>query len=331
MHINNGLELLDRADYEGAYDAFSRAVDMDKKNPMSLSYKGLTMIYAYPDSVKPAGKLLKRAFAYDEENEYAYLLQGFLEIPADMLKAIVTGKLENKTKQAAAAFEKALKRGKGNYRIEYLAAKGYEKILDFTSAKALYTDLSKEGPYISSALVKLDYINNIERLSPQTELGKAVAFLSDISRGEAAGVIVREVNPGRHLKKSEPGTLPADAEDHWAKLYIEELLSAGIMETDKSGSFSPNQNFTRSDFAMLYLRLMVGFTNDPSLAAKYLDSEMGYKDLPPAHPVFNAARITVENGLLKAENGYFRPDEAVSGIEILEMTSWIRKNYERSF
>ena len=331
IHINTGFEMLDRGEYKSSAIAFSRAVGIDDTNPISLCGKGLALILANRDSLDVVKKLVNRTFLADEQFGMAFLVQGFYQIPENLVSASIENRLKDATDKARESFKKALKYGKEDIRLKYYAAIGYERILDFEQAKQIFSELAKEGPYISVSNDHLKLINNLQRLAPTTELGLAISLIEEVSRAEAAALICLELKPGRYLEAYEEVEVPMDMEGHWAALYAKEALQLGLMEITENGFFTPNGLLKRNDYALIYLRLMIGFSNDPSIAIRYLGSEVGYSDLSATNPAYTAARITVDNGLLQAENGYFSPNKPVSGVQILEMTSWLRKNYERSF
>lgn len=330
VHINTGFDLLDRGDYSGSLDAFDRAVKMEDSNSMALSGKGLMLLFARNDTTG-AADLLSQSFSIDKKNPYAFILKGFLNIASDKTGLLLEEHL-NKTKdQVQNSIEKALELGDGDERIKYLGAIAFERSLNFEKAKPVFQELSTEGSFISKANDHLSKINKIERLAPTTILGKAIALMDTVSRAEATALISIELKPGKFLKKFEEMILPIDISTHWAKLYLQEVSQTGLIEAAANGLFQPDNDLERVEYALLYMRLMIGFSNDASVARRYVGSEVGYVDLQPSHPGYNAARVTVENGLLNASDGKFNTAGPVSGIEVLEMVSWIRKNFERKF
>ena len=330
VHIQSGYELFDRGDYSGALASFKRAVDINDENPVSLCGLGLALLFAEGDT-EGALKLAKEAIDIEKKYAPAYVLRGYIDMPGDIINVIIKGGLSEYSEDVSDWFDKALKYGSKDPWVKYWVAVGYEKLLEFEQAKALFLKLAEEGPYVSSANDHLRRINNIERLAPTTELGKAIALLEKVTRGEASAMICLELKPGRYLDLFPDTPVPEDAVGNWAQLFIEEVVQTGLIEADEDGMFKPGKPFKRVEFALTYMRLLIGFSNDFSLATKYVDSDIGYGDMDTNHPVFNAVRITVENGLLDATDGYFRPKEAVSGVDVLEMTSWLRKAYERNF
>ncbi len=329
FHIQNGFELLDRGEYEPAVVSFRRAVAIDPENAAALAGDAMAELLAYEDSTA-ARELSREARSKDDRNPYIYLVRAYLDIPGYMVPVVIDNRLPEVYERVHENLMQALEYGESDDRVQLWAARAYVRILDFNKAKDLLTEIASRDAYESQANNCLRRIHQVERLAPTTDLGKALALMSEVTRAEAAALISLELHPGRYLEEYDVRT-PSDVLGHWAENSLLEMLTTGLFELDIEGHVNSDEPLTRQEYALACLRMMAGFANDPRLAARYMDSEVGYDDLAPDDPAYSAARTVVENGLLTAENGHFYPNGTVSGADVLEMVSWLRERYERSF
>lgn len=329
FHIQGGFEMMDRMEFDNAAVSFERAVAIDPENAQALAGEALAVLWAEQDT-SAAEELARQALRHDDRNPYAYIVKAQLEVPGYLVPIVIDNQLGVVHEEAHEELLKALEYGENDSRAKLYAARLYIRLLDFRKAKDLLTELAAGDDFESQANRCLRRINQVERLAPTTDLGKAIALMQEVSHAEAAALISLELHPGRYLTEYEIN-IPDDIAGHWASNALTEMVTTGLFELDMDGHGNPDQPLTREEYALACVRMMAGFANDPPLAARYMDSQVGYDDLGPTNPSYSAARTVVENGLLTAEDGNFHPDDPVSGADILEMVSWLRERYERSF
>jgi hypothetical protein len=104
----------------------------------------------------------------------------------------------------------------------------------------------------------------------------------------------------------------SDITQHWAKLAIQQAVELGIVKGYPDGSFKPNGEVNRAEFAALLVRAMKQSTLNPELTFADKDSTPAWASA--------SIRSAVDAGWIKGfEDRTFRPLQKVTRIEMIVM------------
>jgi hypothetical protein len=187
-----------------------------------------------------------------------------------------------------------------------------------TSALSLTNAFSREASQHLAAAGDLD------RFSLRTPLGRGVVFLEQVSRGEAAALLVREIDLVELLGASGRGEAdhagaperPPDLEGHPLAEDVCTVMSMGIdgFAPLGDGNFHPESPIRRADYAAAAADIL-GRANRGRQIVDEGPRLSPFEDVPLSSPRLRAAAACAELGVLAAEEGRFRPAEPLSGEE----------------
>lgn len=122
----------------------------------------------------------------------------------------------------------------------------------------------------------------------------------------------------------------SDIEGHPLAEYIDTMRAAGYLVGYPDGSFRPNRDITRAELAAAFDKLL----RLPDLARERGDDRwrtLSFTDLEPDHWASSVVRRAVQQGLLRAPDGEFRPDDPVTRGQITAaLAVWMNENWETS-
>jgi hypothetical protein len=201
--------------------------------------------------------------------------------------------------------------------------------------------ISLKGELSGKASEKWELMDKIQRAAPGTIIGKHIALVPEITRGELSVLLMEELQVQKIFQKfdvpqssnsffppsgesviekkgkiSEPG----DIKDHWARPWIVEIIDMGILSPFPGGDFHPQERITKINYAEAILNILIRVSKDKSLSTKYLgEVPSRFPDLSSSHYAYSAAAICVERGILSVDKttGAFGPEDTVSGADAL--------------
>ncbi|MBF0621565.1 MAG: S-layer homology domain-containing protein [Magnetococcales bacterium] len=168
--------------------------------------------------------------------------------------------------------------------------------------------------------------------------GKAlqIAIKDSVTRGDAAALLVDELKLDKLLagrirvasveanRKAE--YTPADVLNHPFRDEISTMMKWRVRglepnydESTRAWLFKPQDSVPRKDLALALEDVLIGLTKDQGIATAHIGAERSpYPDVSPNLPWFNACMTSVTRGLMQLGlSGEFRPDEPVSGADLL--------------
>ena len=161
-----------------------------------------------------------------------------------------------------------------------------------------------------------------------------------VKRVDAAVLLADELNLNKLLKgffksyNNKEIMLPEDIIYHpnitqikiFYKFNIRGLTN--IINNGKIGFF-PNKPLNRAEFAMAIEDIIAKLKNDKSYKTKFFGNKSPFVDVSKNAPYFNAVMNITSMGFLKA-NKYseFRPNEPISGIDLIEAIIKIKEELE---
>lgn len=100
-----------------------------------------------------------------------------------------------------------------------------------------------------------------------------------------------------------------DIQNHWAALFIEGLVTQGIISGFPDRTFRPNQAMSRAEFAAVLQKAFQKATKRPYIP---------FIDVPSGHWAASAIQKAFEAGFISGYPGNrFRPDASISRMEVL--------------
>ncbi len=95
---------------------------------------------------------------------------------------------------------------------------------------------------------------------------------------------------------------------HWAATYIKALCEKEIIAGYLDGTFKPNNNISRAEFA----KIIVGALG----LAEVKPATPTFADVPAANWAYGYVEAAAKSGLVKGSDGKFRPNDSISRQEI---------------
>ncbi|MGB9975799.1 S-layer homology domain-containing protein [Thermovenabulum sp.] len=99
-----------------------------------------------------------------------------------------------------------------------------------------------------------------------------------------------------------------DIENHWAKTYIEEMASRGILKGVGDGLFAPEKNVTRAEFTAMLVRL---------LGLQEKEKSMEFIDVKKGDWYYDVIKIAFSNDLVKGKGNAFEPNALITREEMV--------------
>lgn len=341
-HIIMGMKLFNEERYAEAKSEFNDAIKIkwDEKEKAG-AYAGLGLCYAVDGKKDKAVDNCEKALDLNDKlplnhtsfGRALYLLNkgksgDWLEDAVDHFNEAIELSTEQRDNKALAEA----------YYFKGVAQKGG---YDFTGAKISFSKVVElKDHYAKEANKEWEIVQMIERAKPGTRVGKKIAVMDKIGRGEIAVLFVEELKITEVLEQREkkeyntdfsapkdPMKYEAekaaetikDIESSWAKSWIKQVVKKGVMEVGPNHKFNPDAKITRAEFAQMLLRVLVIISNDESLYTKHFgETNSMFPDVRTDHYAYNAIAVCATRGIMKAEmNGEFGIAKTVSGAEAL--------------
>ena len=211
---------------------------------------------------------------------------------------------------------------------------------EYTSARESLAQVvaRNRGDLVGPAMHQIERIQLIERASPGTDQGWAIAAVDRLTRAELAVLLLEELKLGElmrrrprreelgqfrapHAQTQTPRPVPTDIELCWARPWIEEILDLGVsgLEVMPDGLFRPEDAVTRANYARVNEGIMEAITGDDNLSTRYVGESSPFPDVRQDSFAFNAISLNVNRGIMSADTltGRFRPEDTITGAEAL--------------
>ncbi len=319
-HVDNGLKLLEKGRLDAAQREFRMALDLDPYH--APAHRGDALVHAIQLDFDSAFKACHRAIRYTSREDIndlsltAFNRFGSLRWDRRAWRRISAG---GETACLARLF--VVEFLNGYYRLGIAFKFGgdhgeHDELLE--KALALTDAFSEKASF------NLKAGRRLQEITPETELGRGIAFLDRVSRAEAAAVFLQELGLkdllGEPLEKpadhEEDAARPFDLDEHPLKDDVFVILAYGIdgFEMSEDGAFLPDGPMKRADYATAAADILVRIDRDGELLRQGARSS-SFDDVPDSSPEFEAIKACVDLGILEAEEGKFRPGVPLSGME----------------
>jgi tetratricopeptide (TPR) repeat protein len=146
---------------------------------------------------------------------------------------------------------------------------------------------------------------------------RAIAATPEVGRGELAALIGVKLPGLLRGAARQDGVVFTDARDHWASLWIQDVVRAGVMEIYPNHTFQPSALVSRGDLASAVGRLLdLVASSSPAAARRWQGGRQAIVDVAPGHLSYGAVSAAVASGVMPlGGDGAFRLAASVSGAE----------------
>jgi len=330
-HFNQGLTQLDNKNFAGAEYSFQKALELDRDFAPAIA--GSALVLAQKDSTEDALHLADKAISKNDDLAFPWAARG-------RVRSIVQDGA-NWMKKADSDFGNAIEREPGDDRFLFWWGQAKAWAYDFDGSAELFENvIAHKGAFTARADEEYAYIQTIQRAAPGTKVGLRIALLKEVTRADLAALFVEElklqqiyeklapealsgdfISPGQaNIDNSQSSSMsyPTDVENHWAKSWIDQTLRFHVIELYPDGTFRPNLNVSRGEYAMILQNILSIVEHDKSLTSRYLTENSRFIDMSAGTAAYNAAALVVDRNLMDASiNGQFEPTSTVTGAEAL--------------
>ncbi|MDY6904933.1 MAG: S-layer homology domain-containing protein [Thermodesulfobacteriota bacterium] len=338
-HVTNGNKFLKAGRLDDALNEFTRAKALDPK--FSPAYTGLGMVYGEKGDFKQAFEAMEKAEKYagnDTEKTAAYT--GYIQVYTMGGDTVDEDWLD----EAEKYFDKAILVSPNNPAPYYYMGMAYKNAYKFSEAGDNFKKvLELDKQFVGEADREYAIMQRIERAMPGTRVGKKIALIDSITRGDVAALFIEELKIDELFKKKAPKTFDTafkspekefktgeyvkmakatDIDDHVLRYDIQAVIDLQIkgLQPYPDHTFRPYEKITRAEFAMMIEDILIKITGDEALATKFIGNQSPFPDLRNDLPYFNAAMVCVTRNIMETVDtatGEFQPQGLVSGADAL--------------
>jgi len=329
-HFNNGMKFLDKEEYDNALAEFERAKALDPK--YGKAYMGIGLVKGFKGDFDNAFKAMKEAKKLD----------GILA-DIGMIRLYSLQRSGEWLKKAEEEFEAGKKKDASNPALYFYMGKAYKVAFEFDKAATCFKkvlELNKE--FLEQANQEWALLQKIQRAAPGTKIGKQIALIDKITRGDVAALFIEELNLEKVYKARKPkeydssfkppegvamaadtvATLPPamDIANHPLKADIEAVIGLGVrgLEPFPDHTFAPGMVISKANYAMMVEDILIKVSGDEGLATRFIGQNSPFPDVRSDHYAFNAIMVCTTRGIMEAKlDGYFGLNESVSGADAL--------------
>lgn len=320
---SNGVKFLDKGEYENALLEFERAKTKDPK--YAPAYIGLALVKAALGEYQAAFTALDKARSVDGA-----------AVHASAIRVFTTQRGEGWLRSAEKEFEAGRSRDPLNPALYFFMGKAYEEAYNFEKAGSMFRRvLALNRGFSDEAIFALHRLERIQKANLSTDVGKKVALMAKVTRGDVAALLVKELKLETKIPKVSKAARAfqefpnaTDLSGHPYKAEIETAVELRLrgLGPFPDHTFAPEKPISRADFSILLedliLRLNGGRNAQPHLKG-FLSP---FSDITPDHYAFDAILwLTSEKILEPRPDGRFGATESLSGIEAISAISRVKE------
>jgi tetratricopeptide (TPR) repeat protein len=353
-HYVQGMEALEKEQFEGALSKFERSAFCDEKyspaySGMAIANAGIALKQKDPEYKKTKYNTALRQLDLAEslintsEEKFTFYIAKIRVLTVTqgsswLDKVIFVYNVGRKMDIS----ENRLNYYQGKEAIDYFMGIAYFKGLEFSKASDAFKavlDSKREGKWHAKADAMWKRLDKVVRAMAGItvgDVGKKIAMKDDINRGDLAALLIDELKldklfAGRipvksELKKMEAEFTPADILNHHFKDEIMTILKWKVRglepiydTTTKASLFKPDEPLKRAEMALILEDVLIKLTGKDNLATAYFGNDKSpFPDIRPTSPIYNAVMNMTTRNIMEGDlSGEFRPDEPVTGADAL--------------
>jgi hypothetical protein len=337
-HVMNGMKLLKKGKIDDAFRDFNLAKELDPK--FSGAYVGLGLVWGHREDFEKAMKNMKLAKKYaDTKEEEANAYIGSMR-----LYTLGKNKIdEDWLEETEDAFEDAIDLMPHSSAAYFYMGVAYKEAYEFGKASQNFAKvLDLDDEYVADADAEYKVVQKIQRAMPGTTVGKKIALVKEITRGDVAALFIQELkldtlyekrtvkefdtrykDPVKQfetemIEKVPPAT---DIADYVLKTDVDAVIRIGVrgLEPFADHTFQPYKTITRAEYAVMIEDILIKVTGDQKLATEFIGSTSPFPDLRSDLHYFNAVMVCTTRGILQADvaTGEFNSMGTISGADAL--------------
>ncbi len=344
-HYRLGIQQLENGDIELSVESFNRAKDLQQG--FALAEVGLSLASIAKNEFNLAKKHIQLGKKQDRKCFQVYIAEGRLLAKRGVhLNKEPNSWLEDSIK----SFDKALKIDKENPEALFYMGDTYLNAGYFKDSQKVFTKIlnSNHQHWTKMARERLKFVQDIERLSPGSLLGKQIGLKKTISRAEMAVLLVEElrinsiaaITPMTSLNNEKLNNPKyknnIQNPQHWASGWVNIILKIGVpgLSLFPDGDFYHEQQLTRAQCALIISFIIESLSGKDGVLFKYLSAESTFPDLKSDHYAYGAASLSIDLGLLEIKDirtANFEPSGSISGLEALRIIRKIQDSFRSEF
>jgi hypothetical protein len=332
------MKLLKKGKIDDAFRDFKLAKELDPK--FSGAYVGLGLVWGHREDFEKAMKNMKMAKKYaDTKEEEANAYIGYMR-----LYTLGKNKIdEDWLEETEDAFEDAIGLMPHSSAAYFYMGVAYKEAYEFGKASQNFAKvLDLDDEYVADADAEYKVVQKIQRAMPGTTVGKKIALVKEITRGDVAALFIQELkldtlyekrtvkefdtrykDPVKQfetemIEKVPPAT---DIADYVLKTDVDAVIRIGVrgLEPFADHTFQPYKTITRAEYAVMIEDILIKVTGDQKLATKFIGSTSPFPDLRSDLHYFNAVMVCTTRGILQADvaTGEFNSIGTISGADAL--------------
>lgn len=352
-HTFAGIMLLNQEKITDAGREFEIALQLDPR--YARAHAGIGLVKAYRGDFAGGLDAIRQSQKYARGKEdRIFALVGAVRV--NLLSHAVCLKIGTECssddtwlRRSKEAFEQAVMIDHKDASAYYFMGECYMAALDMESAGRMFArvlDLNTE--FLDEANMGRKLVRKARRAMPETVTGRKALLAEQLTRAEVAALLVEELKIVTLLaqrKPKSPGSASgdqgktgavngkSDAKDiagHPLRGPIEGIIPIGIKGLDvyPDGTFRPDEQVDRADYAVMIEDILVKLTGDVALAKRFSGSPSPFPDLWRDAPYFNAVMAVVSLGIMEAADpatGSFAPFGLLSGVDALIVIRNLRR------
>ena len=350
LHVRQGMRLLERGDLTGAEGELNHALRLDGRYVDAIC--GIALLRAQQG---------RMAEAVEESDRALKMGDNRWKVHSTRARVLSQAQPKDWYEDALEGFTKARELAGSNLaaKEEILYYDGLVRMERYRFSEALES-LAKvvdmRGDFGGPADAAMNKVQKILRARPGSDASSRVALQPRIDRGDLAVLLVDELKLPEILEKhrrqapdtrfsapADPLTPaaagangvvePADIQNHWARTWINDLLTHGGMQLFPGGQFLPESEVTRAEFADLIVNLLADVNNDPGLTTRFFGETSKFPDMNSSHPSYNAAAVVTTRGIIPADlvTGNFDPLKTIEGADALLIIRQLQNELRQTF